>query len=169
MNTKKYEINEPVPILGGLYVLNPDGDIKSQHKRNYGRMITSRIDRAGYYTVRLSKAGKTKTYFLHRLLAQAFIPNPFNKRYVNHKNGDKLDISIDNLEWSTHSENIQHAFSTGLCRAPEFNSKKVIDICTGKEYSSIVEAANECGMPYSTCKNILRGIRQNKTCLRLAC
>ena len=168
MNTNVGSSPINIQLYNGLYQLTKTGEITSWHQRNPGKIICKRIDRAGYYTVRLSYKGATKTYLLHRLIAIAFISNPFNKRFVNHINGNKLDNRICNLEWSTHSENIQHAISTGLCKAPEFNSKKVIDICTGKQYTSIIQAANDCGMPYSTCKNILRGTRPNRTCLRLA-
>lgn len=67
----------------------------------------------GYYQVRLG-GRNGKTFQLHRVLADAFIPNPNGYTVVNHKDGDKGNCSIDNLEWCTSSYNAKHAFDTGL-------------------------------------------------------
>ena len=64
--------------------------------------------------VSLVHKGVTKQKRVHRLMCEAFIPNPENKPYVNHKDGDKTNNHIDNLEWSTPSENMQHAIKTNL-------------------------------------------------------
>lgn len=69
---------------------------------------------AKYTAVSLSRDGNQKTYYLHRIIAKAFIPNPENKRCVNHKDADKLNNSLDNLEWCTNKENTRHAMSLEL-------------------------------------------------------
>lgn len=69
----------------------------------------------GYPAVRVSSGGKTKTPYVHRIIADHFIPNPLSKPEVNHINGNKLDYSLSNLEWCTHKENCIHAHTTGLC------------------------------------------------------
>jgi HNH endonuclease len=154
-------------IIFGLYIIDEDGIIISLHKRNPGKIISKRIDRAGYYSVRLSNEGKSRTFFLHRLMAVAFIPNPENKPYVNHINGNKLDCSISNLQWCTHEENIQHAYAIGLCNVPACHCKRVVDLDTGEIFRSVMQAAKAKGLAYSSCKNSLRGRRKNRTRLIL--
>lgn len=74
----------------------------------------------GYYCLGLespdstSKNRKQKIHKVHRLLAEAFIPNPENKSCINHKDGNKLNNSIDNLEWVTVQENTRHAYANNL-------------------------------------------------------
>ncbi|GFO55963.1 hypothetical protein GMSM_29700 [Geomonas sp. Red276] len=70
--------------------------------------------KADYLRVALSKNGKNELVYVHRLVAEAYIPNPLNKPMVNHKNGVKTDNRVENLEWVTGEENRLHAFELGL-------------------------------------------------------
>ena len=158
---------KPITGFENLYKISNTGVIISLHKRNLNREIAQRIDRAGYLTVRLSKNGIVSTQYVHRLLAKAFIDRIEGKSFVNHVDGSKLNNSLENLEWVSHSENIQHAYSIGLINRTQNISRKVINICLGAIYQSIKEAAYKNRIPYSTCKNFLNGNRKNKTCLRL--
>lgn len=72
-----------------------------------------------YHKVCIQVARKKKLFLVHRLLALAFIPNPEGKPHINHKDGDKLNNALDNLEWCTHKENIRHAIKTGLMPLPK--------------------------------------------------
>lgn len=79
----------------------------------------------GYVRVRLSKKRIVKPHMVHRLVAEAFIPNPNALPYINHKNGNKRDNHVDNLEWCTGSKNIKHAYSIGLMSSPKYwNGKR---------------------------------------------
>lgn len=79
-----------------------------------GKIMSLSNHKKGYKTLSLAFKGKRKTYKVHRLVALAFIPNPENKPEVNHKDGDKTNNCIDNLEWNTTSENCKHSHFNGL-------------------------------------------------------
>lgn len=157
-----------IPVKGyeGLYEINEKSEVRSLSNRNYYKIMQQRKDRAMYWTVRLSNKGKDSTVYVHRLLGFAFIKNPLNKPFINHIDGNKLNNSLNNLEWVTHSENMLHAYNIGLLK---IKAKSVYDTCTGKIYSSIKEAAKALNINYGTCRNYLNGnIKTNNTCLRFA-
>lgn len=76
-----------------------------------GQECRQHIDKGGYCRVGLKKNGKHKNAPVHRLVAESFIPNPQNKKQVNHKNGIKTDNSVENLEWVSASENCIHKYN----------------------------------------------------------
>jgi len=92
------------------YKIREDGLILNR----FGREISHQMSNNGYVRVELWTDGKGKKHLLHRLLAQAFIPNPDNKPQVNHIDGVKDNNDLRNLEWVTQSENQLHAYATGL-------------------------------------------------------
>lgn len=113
----------------GIYRITPEGKVFTQTKRKIPlvgkgmeftgefkfilepeREMTYTLNNRGY----LSVVVRRKTHMLHRLVAQAFIPNPEGKPFVNHKDGNKLNNHVDNLEWCTAAENNQHARDNGL-------------------------------------------------------
>lgn len=86
----------------------------AKSKIEHGKIMSQCISNSGYYILRLRKDGERKCFYTHRLIAQAFIPNPENKSQVNHIDGNRLNNCVDNLEWVTMSENVLHAYRTGL-------------------------------------------------------
>lgn len=99
------------------YGVTKDGRVYSYHNNMF---MKTPCMKSGYPEVKLNENGKRTVRAVHRLIAVTFIPNPLNKREVNHINGDKIDNSVENLEWVTPKENINHAFNTGLnqCNMP---------------------------------------------------
>lgn len=104
--------------------------------RNDGVIIGKRgvpmvgsTDRCGYHWVVFSENGRTKSYMVHRLIAQTFIPNPENLPCINHKDGNKQNNAVDNLEWCTKSENTKHSYRVGLQRivTNQHGTYKVLD------------------------------------------
>lgn len=138
---------KPISGYEGHYTISSDGVVMTlPRKKTHWRVPTKRADRVGmwgYKYLTLYKNGKSKTFKIHRLVAIAFIPNPLNKKYVNHKNGIKTDNRVENLEWVTSKENIRHAWDTGLS-TPKFGETNGYSKLTDKERRQLVfEYANK--------------------------
>jgi hypothetical protein len=78
--------------------------------------IKGKINNSGYREILINHKGIRKYFLVHRLIAINFIPNKFNKRTINHIDGNKLNNSVDNLEWNTDSENQNHAIKKNLIK-----------------------------------------------------
>lgn len=111
------EVWKDIPGYEGFYQVSNLGKIKSLPRN--GTILTERILKENlsarkYYFVLLSKNNNVKAKQIHRLVAETFIPNTNNYPIINHKNGNKLDNRVENLEWCTYSRNNKHAFDIGL-------------------------------------------------------
>ena len=115
------------------YFVNEQGDVFST-KFNKVRKLNG-IDTNGYLMIAICNNNKVKQMSVHRLIAETFIPNPENKPEVNHKNGIKSDNRVQNLEWNTRKENVDHAILNGLldnrgekCGTSKLTEKQVVQI-----------------------------------------
>lgn len=109
------EIWKAIEGTDGKYEVSNTGKVRSNNYLGHGKQQELKLwDNGGYQRVTLWSGGKKGNRLIHRLVAETFIPNPENKPEVNHKDGDKHNNHVDNLEWSTRKENIDHADSTGL-------------------------------------------------------
>lgn len=167
------EIWKNVPGYDKYYISNY-GRVKNLDYKRSGReviMLPGRI-RNGYIVVVLSQNAVRKTYLLHRLVAEAFIPNPNNNPQVNHKDGDKTNNHISNLEWVTRKENVRHSFEklgrigSKPCLGKKGElcplSKSVIQMQNGvvvAEYSSIKEAYERTRVPSDSISKCCKGER----------
>lgn len=104
------EIWKDIPEYEGLYQVSNLGRIKSLRRNKLMSLNTGSIE---YYQVKLTKNKVIRSYLLHRLVAITFIPNPSNLKEINHKDSNKLNNYIDNLEWVTSKQNTKHSYDSG--------------------------------------------------------
>lgn len=118
----------PVPRYEGAYEINLSGEVRSLPRyvnspiaggqRLFpARQVKTRAPK-GYPSFNACVGRRKKTLYVHRILAELFIPNPDGKPCINHIDGDKGNFALSNLEWCTHLENMRHAFRTGLAPLP---------------------------------------------------
>lgn len=112
------EIWKYLPIGNNKYEISNYGNVKTHYLSQEGRLLTIITDRLGYKKVHLRIDGKPKQYCVHCLVALMFVPNPFMYNEINHIDGNKANNYYENLEWCTHSQNMKHAFATGLNYMP---------------------------------------------------
>lgn len=153
-----------VPGYDGEYIVSNDGEVRSLfcgHGTRWKcgeRVLTQRLDYKGYKKVKLCKEGQCKLVFVHRLVASAFLEKPDGKNIVNHRDGNKQNNNVGNLEWCTDSENQIHSYRVLGNKKPKWliellkekSSKPVRCIETGIEYPSISEAARSVGAKTDT-------------------
>lgn len=158
------EMEKWKPIKGyiGLYEISTYGNVKILERtykcfnkltnRMNERVIKERITQGtinkGYRRICLTKNKKEKNIFIHRLVAESFIPNPNNYDFVNHIDGNKQNNCVENLEWCTHSQNDLHAYKNKLRKTKPKREIIQYDLEGNKiaEYESIYEASKKLGL-----------------------
>ena len=135
----------------GQYAITRDGKVWS-YKSN--KFLKPLIDKDGYYKVGLCSHSKYKYCFIHRLVAQAYIPNPENKPTVDHLDGDIHNNNVENLAWATGTEQNLNPHWQRRKRKP------IVCIESGKIYSGITEASQELNINLSHLSEAVRGKRK---------
>lgn len=120
------------------------------YRRIRGKIMKPTVNNEGYMVVHLRRDGTTFVAFIHRLVAQAFIPNPYNYPVVNHINGNKQNNEVTNLEWATYTENNIHALLNHL-RQPRGTMIAMVTGCGYIErlFRSSYDAARVTGISHS--------------------
>lgn len=150
----------------GLYQISDFGNVKALAKSWISgkglvksipdTILKLSIRKNGYLRITLNNP--IKTFQVHRLVAEAFIPNPENKPEVNHKDGNKLNNHKDNLEWNTSSENLKHAIDNGLKRVfSKLSNEDIKSIFELKDKIKVVDIAKQFNVKPITIYKILQG------------
>ena len=132
-------------VYEGLYKVSNLGRILSLNYKNTGKpgLMTPFDNGYGYLQVELCKNKETKHCFVHRLVGEAFLPNPDNLPEINHIDEDKTNNRVDNLEWKNHRDNLNHG--THNERMAKTKSKPVLQLTLTGELIREWESTNECG------------------------
>lgn len=144
------------------YLISKSGLIYSVSRK---KLINQFVDKYGYMQVVLYN-GKYQCFRVHRLVALTYLDNVNNHKVVNHINGIKKDNRLDNLEWCSIKENVNHSWENGLSEnIRNASSKVVLDTNNGIFYNSAKEASKCTNYAYSTLRSMLNGGLKNNTSL----
>jgi hypothetical protein len=142
------------------YQVSNLGNVKSKQPNKKERILKFRVGKFGYLRVMLQDKIIKKEALVHRLVATAFIPNVEKKAQVNHINSIKSDNRVDNLEWNTREENMQHSYSSGRNKKAKAVSRYNLNEI--KNYKTIKEAGLDNNISTASIHQCLRG--KSKTC-----
>jgi hypothetical protein len=171
------EIYKDIKGYEGLYQISNLGNIRSLDRQSWngnswftlkGKQLSPADNGKGYLFVGLCKNGKIRSRcYIHRLVAETFLPNPNNKPCVNHIDGNKQNNCLSNLEWVTYEENNKHAYKTGLKQPTKKTQKSVIatNLVTGEElyFDGIREAGRQLNIYHQSIQKICKGNTNRKS------
>ena len=167
MKYKEYPLNTN-------YIAYEDGRIYSKRMKKF---LTPKVNHDGYHRIQIWKNNKCNMIQWHKVIAETFLPKPSEKHtVVNHKDGDKTNNVVDNLEWVTQKENIAHAWSTGLSTRENHSKYKgfiVLDVITNEknEYACLSEIADALQSSYFGVRNAWKKgkLYKNRYSIKLKC
>ena len=156
-------MNYKITKYKNIYI-GDDYNIYKLQKNGVYHKLCQWVDNTGYYQIAFRVDGKKKYIRVHRLLAETLISNPNSLSQVNHKDGNKLNNDIQNLEWISNSDNTKHAYESGLYNSNKRSHKiKVTDKKTRVEtiYKSIRNCSEALSLNRKTITSILKGQKVN--------
>ena len=171
------EIWKNIEGYENLYQISSIGRVRSLDRFDSigrfikGKILKPRIDKDGYHCIFLSKNGTQKPFKIHRLVAQAFIPNPDNKPCIDHVKCVRSDNRLENLRWATHKENTHTPLSIVKYKPPKnkngcenSNAKQVLQLtkegCLIQKWGCMKEAADALNIDYIKISKCCRGIQK---------
>lgn len=145
------------------YEVNENGEVRHRERK---QILRGKVDRYGYRVLALSSGDRLRPQHasVHRLVAQAFIPNPDNLPVVNHKDENKLNNAASNLEWCSALYNTR--YGTGQQRSSEARKRPIEAVKDGKavmRFACVGDAAEAFGVSPSSIKDVLRKKKWHKT------
>ena len=148
-----------------LYEVSNLGRVRTRYSKMTGyskdyRFVKPSDNGNGYLRFNWKLNGRSKTVYLHRLVAEYFIPNPNSLNEINHKDENKQNNCVDNLEWCDHKYNCK--YGTRNDRSAQKNRKKIVCVETGRIFESSTQAASELNVNVTAISNCLRG--RSKSC-----
>lgn len=138
----------------GLYAITSCGKVWSYYSNKF---LVATLDKNEYKKITLHKEGKVKTFFIHRLVREAYIPNPTGLPQVNHKNEVKTDNYINNLEWCDAAYN--NNYGTRTKKVVEKLKKPIYCVELDRVFDSLTQAANELGLDQGSITKCCQGKR----------
>ena len=162
------EIWKDVVGYEGLYEVSSLGRVRSLDvvdrlgRLHKGKIRAAKDNGNGYQTLPLKHDGKQKMVTVHRMVAIAFVDNPYNLPEVNHIDGDKTNNMASNLEWCDRRHNVKHAVENGL--HAYFGQRKVMCVELNKVFESVKDAEKWVGVKGSRISNVCQLKRGCKTC-----
>lgn len=148
-----------------IYEISNCGNVRSISRKDKvnriktNRLLKKNINNFGYEYVSFYYNGKSQKKLVHRLVAEAFLPKSEEKNIINHKDGNKLNNCVDNLEWCTQKENIIHSWNNKLSHRTRCKKIRQYDLKNNfiKEYNAVMDAERETKINNSKivacCKN----------------
>jgi hypothetical protein len=168
------EIWKDIRGFEGYYQISNHGRVRSLDRiiptkkfniKRKGEVMSTSLNTKGYPHIRLCKNGKRETFRVHRLVAQTFLPNPNNDEIVNHKDSNKTNNNLDNLEWCSEMDNRQHARKIfndtaygEACNLSKLTEQQVREIrANGKNGRTNEQIAKLYNVSHETIRNVLNG------------